>query len=72
MSMPMLMPRPEFLRKLVDEYEALQAGDGTAAATAERAARLRDCAYTLCVLTGTRDVTGALAAARLRLVAPHP
>ncbi|MEU6540389.1 DUF5133 domain-containing protein [Streptomyces sp. NPDC047000] len=67
----MLMPHPEFLRKLVAEYEALQAGGGAepGGTTAERAARLRDLAYTLCVSTGTRDVAGALETARLRLAA---
>lgn len=71
MQTPILMPHPEFLRKLVAEYEALQAGGGTdaGAGAAERAARLRDLAYTLCVSTGTRDVAGALKAARLRLAA---
>lgn len=71
MPMPILMPHPEFLSRLVAEYEALQAGGGaeTGGATAERAARLRDLAYTLCVSTGTRDVAGALKTARLRLAA---
>ncbi|MGW6486212.1 DUF5133 domain-containing protein [Streptomyces sp. NPDC055056] len=58
----MLMPLPATLRRLVTEYEALTAtgGDTTAAASL----RLTDLAYTLCVSTGTRDITDALDTAR--------
>ncbi|MEU0675920.1 DUF5133 domain-containing protein [Streptomyces sp. NPDC006172] len=55
----MLMPHPAVLRKLVDEYEA-----ATAAGPVEGNARAQDLAYTLCVSTGTRDITLALEAAR--------
>ncbi|MFI9549043.1 DUF5133 domain-containing protein [Streptomyces sp. NPDC052016] len=61
----MLMPHPAVLRKLVDEYEAATAG-GSAEA---KNARAQDLAYTLCVSTGTRDVTLALEAARRWLAA---
>ncbi|MFD6298286.1 DUF5133 domain-containing protein [Streptomyces sp. NPDC060235] len=58
----MLMPLPATLRRLVTEYEALTAtgGDTTAAANL----RLTDLSYTLCVSTGTRDITDALDTAR--------
>jgi hypothetical protein len=69
MSMPILMPHPEYLRRLVEEYETLRASAGTGAPAPERAARLRDLEYTLCVSTGTRDVAGALETARTRLAA---
>ncbi|MFI6039445.1 DUF5133 domain-containing protein [Streptomyces sp. NPDC051315] len=60
----MLMPHPAVLRRLVDEYEAV-----TASGTAETSARAQDLAYTLCVSTGTRDVTLALEAAHRWLAA---
>ncbi|MFI2642165.1 DUF5133 domain-containing protein [Streptomyces sp. NPDC018610] len=62
------MPHPEFLRKLVDEYETALAED-TATAAAGRNTRAQDLAYTLCVSTGTRDVGAALEAARRMLAA---
>ncbi|OIJ66517.1 DUF5133 domain-containing protein [Streptomyces mangrovisoli] len=61
----MLMPHPAFLRRLLDEYDALRPEDGADAAQA----RLRDLEYTLCVSTGTRDVTVAVATARDRVAA---
>ncbi|MEU1040671.1 DUF5133 domain-containing protein [Streptomyces sp. NPDC005907] len=71
----MLMPHPETLRRLVEEYEALagQAAD----TTGKPPQRAQDLAYTLCVSTGTREVRLALAAARRQLAAaapvpPHP
>jgi hypothetical protein len=57
-----LIPHPGFLRRLVDEYEALRAEE--AARGAAPSTRARDLAYTLCVSTGTREVTEALEAAR--------
>jgi uncharacterized protein DUF5133 len=69
MSMPILMPHPEYLRRLVEEYEILRASATAGGFPPESAARLRDLEYTLCVSTGTRDVAGALEAARLRLAA---
>nr|WP_141203233.1 DUF5133 domain-containing protein [Streptomyces griseorubiginosus] len=65
----MLMPDPAFLRGLVEEYEALRAAaDRTAA---EPGSRARDLAYTLCVVTGTRDVRPALETAH-RLLGAVP
>ncbi|MFF8190679.1 DUF5133 domain-containing protein [Streptomyces bobili] len=51
----MLMPHPAVLRTLVDEYEATMASG-----SAEDETRAQDLAYTLCVSTGTREVTRAL------------
>ncbi|WP_308297076.1 MULTISPECIES: DUF5133 domain-containing protein [unclassified Streptomyces] len=66
----MLMPHPVVLRGLVEEYEALMAreGDGEAG-KGRRALRAQDLAYTLCVSTGTREVSQALATARRLLAA---
>ncbi|MFF3501459.1 DUF5133 domain-containing protein [Streptomyces sp. NPDC003247] len=60
----MLMPHPAVLRKLVDEYETV-----TATGPAETDPRAQDLAYTLCVSTGTRDITLALESARRWLAA---
>ncbi|MFF8594044.1 DUF5133 domain-containing protein [Streptomyces sp. NPDC015220] len=62
------MPHPEFLRKLVDEYETALAEESVTAAGV-RNTRAQDLAYTLCVSTGTRDVGPALEAARRMLAA---
>ncbi|WP_333774968.1 DUF5133 domain-containing protein [Streptomyces sp. IBSBF 3136] len=59
----MLMPLPATLRRLVKEYETLLAEETLSGATAPSPA-LQDLAYTLCVSTGTREVTQALEAAR--------
>ncbi|MGV9453785.1 DUF5133 domain-containing protein [Streptomyces sp. NPDC003635] len=62
----MLMPLPAHLRALVSAYEALRAQelrDGSDTPSP----RLRDLAYTLCVSTGTRDITQALEAAHAYL-----
>ncbi|MDF3301294.1 DUF5133 domain-containing protein [Streptomyces tropicalis] len=67
----MLMAHPAVLRDLVTRYDALRvlhAGDGCP----EIRRRMDDAAYTLCVTTGTRDVTSALAAARQRLSVALP
>ncbi|MFB7244155.1 DUF5133 domain-containing protein [Streptomyces populi] len=61
----MLMPLPATLRRLVKEYETLLAGQEDPSGQ-----RLRDLAYTLCVSTGTREITDALAAARSCLADP--
>ncbi|WP_328557818.1 DUF5133 domain-containing protein [Streptomyces sp. NBC_00358] len=59
----MLMPLPATLRRLVAEYESLRAEESPdGAAPADQ--RLRDLAYTLCVTTGTREITDALDTAR--------
>ncbi|MFD5723531.1 DUF5133 domain-containing protein [Streptomyces sp. NPDC127036] len=52
----MLMPLPSTLRRLLTEYETLLAATGTAPPSQ----RLRDLDYTLCVSTGTREITHAL------------
>ncbi|MGQ4381059.1 DUF5133 domain-containing protein [Streptomyces sp. SAS_267] len=65
----MLMPLPATLRRLVAEYTALlaeESPDGTHAA-ASPSQRLRDLAYTLCVSTGTSEITDALDTARVYL-----
>ncbi|MGW2386941.1 DUF5133 domain-containing protein [Streptomyces sp. NPDC001658] len=64
----MLIPRPGFLRELVEAYEALAAEEAAAGRT-EPSPRARDLAYTLCVSTGTRDVRPALETARRLLAA---
>ncbi|MFD5080500.1 DUF5133 domain-containing protein [Streptomyces sp. NPDC058371] len=64
----MLMPHPETLRKLVQEYEAVVAQEA-AEGTGRPGRRAQDLAYTLCVSTGTRDVRSALAEARRQLAA---
>ncbi|MGW3420008.1 DUF5133 domain-containing protein [Streptomyces phaeochromogenes] len=66
---PMLMPHPATLRRLVDEYEALVAPEVEGGAVANPDQRAQDLAYTLCVLTGTRDVRRALERARRHLAA---
>ncbi|MFE9174263.1 DUF5133 domain-containing protein [Streptomyces kebangsaanensis] len=53
----MLKPHPEFLRKLLADYETAPV----------QSARARDLAYTLCVSTGTRDVNLALRTAHRML-----
>ena len=65
----MLVPDPAFLRGLVEEYEALRAAEARTAA--EPSPRARDLAYTLCVVTGTRDVRPALETAH-RLLGAVP
>ncbi|MGW3134138.1 DUF5133 domain-containing protein [Streptomyces sp. NPDC001076] len=59
----MLLPHPATLRRLVEDYERLL--------TAETAPdpRASDLAYTLCVITGTRDIAAALAKSRHLLAA---
>ncbi|WP_042423776.1 DUF5133 domain-containing protein [Streptacidiphilus anmyonensis] len=67
----MLMAHPTVLNGLVEEYAALSAlGAGDGDEQARR--RLDDISYTLCVVTGTRDVDSALAAARHRLPGARP
>ncbi|WP_317447248.1 DUF5133 domain-containing protein [Streptomyces collinus] len=55
----MLMPLPATLRRLVKEYETLLAEETLSGETAPSPG-LQDLAYTLCVSTGTREVTQAL------------
>ncbi|MGW2787466.1 DUF5133 domain-containing protein [Streptomyces populi] len=61
----MLMPLPATLRRLVKEYETLLAEQADPSGQ-----RLRDLTYTLCVSTGTREITDALAVARSFLADP--
>lgn len=60
----MLMAHPTVLRNLVERYEALSAEAGADPRIDEQ---LRDTAYTLCVSTGTREISAALTAARARI-----
>ncbi|MFJ9026465.1 DUF5133 domain-containing protein [Streptomyces sp. NPDC102259] len=62
----MLMPLPATLRRLVKDYEVL-ASDQGASTAGTSSARLRDLTYTLCVSTGTRDISEALQAAQTYL-----
>ncbi|MFK0286043.1 DUF5133 domain-containing protein [Streptomyces sp. NPDC090499] len=57
------MPHPATLRRLVDDYERAHAAQPVPDPAA------RDLAYTLCVITGTRDIAAALAKARHLLAA---
>lgn len=63
-----LRPHPATLRRLVEEYEGLLADDGGRDVSGG-GPRARDLAYTLCVLTGTRDVGAALETAHRHLAA---
>ncbi|MBD0734834.1 DUF5133 domain-containing protein [Streptomyces sp. CBMA29] len=64
----MLMAHPTVLRNLVDRYETLTAEVETAKSVDPRVRQqLQDTAYTLCVSTGTREITPALAAARVHM-----
>ncbi|MEU1292624.1 DUF5133 domain-containing protein [Streptomyces sp. NPDC005840] len=61
----MLIPHPVVLRNLLDEYEAARTAEAASPADAAgQGRRVQDAAYTLCVLTSTRDVTLAVEAAR--------
>jgi hypothetical protein len=66
-----LMAHPAVLGKLIEEYAALTALGADHRDEQERR-RLGDVTYTLCVATGTRDITTALAAARFHLPGPGP
>jgi hypothetical protein len=64
----MLMAHPTVLRKLVARYESLSGGtEGPDRTDPRTEQQLRDTVYTLCVSTGTREITAALAAARARI-----
>lgn len=63
----MLMAHPTVLRDLVERYESLSREPEHAGADPRIEQQLRDTAYTLCVSTGTREISAALAAARARL-----
>ncbi|MFD7919019.1 DUF5133 domain-containing protein [Streptomyces sp. NPDC059740] len=57
----MVMAHPALLRELIEEYESLRAGRPE---SGDAEQRMDDVTYTLCVATGTRDVSEALRAAR--------
>ncbi|WP_042370723.1 DUF5133 domain-containing protein [Streptacidiphilus neutrinimicus] len=67
----MLMAHPTVLNGLMEEYAAL-AALGADHGDEQARRRLADVSYTLCVVTGTRDVDSALAAARHRLPGARP
>ncbi|MFG2454566.1 DUF5133 domain-containing protein [Streptomyces sp. NPDC048512] len=62
----MLMPLPATLHRLLAEYERLLAEE-TATSTTSASQRLQDVTYTLCVSTGTREISDALDTARAYL-----
>ncbi|MFD6279366.1 DUF5133 domain-containing protein [Streptomyces sp. NPDC060209] len=62
----MLMANPATLRNLVKRYETLRSTHARLG-TSESSRQLEDVSYTLCVITGTRTVPDALAAAAARL-----
>lgn len=59
----MLMAHPALLSNLLERYETLAA----AGSDPEVLRKRNDTAYTLCVATGSRDITTAIAAARRRI-----
>ncbi|WP_098010615.1 DUF5133 domain-containing protein [Streptomyces sp. sk226] len=63
----MLLAHPAVLEELLRRYDALTAEHGKGGDAVEATRRLEDVSYTLCVTTGTRDITSAVAAARERL-----
>ncbi|MFE9773408.1 DUF5133 domain-containing protein [Streptomyces sp. NPDC005931] len=63
----MLLAHPGVLNELVAQYEVLAAQDAEDPSAGDVRRRREDIAYTLCVLTGTREVGRALAVARQRL-----
>ncbi|MDW4909522.1 DUF5133 domain-containing protein [Streptomyces sp. ADMS] len=67
----MLMAHPTVLADLIEQYESLRVRHDDEAGTQARQ-RLSDVSYTLCVATGTRDITAALAAARRRIMGARP
>nr|WP_180217699.1 DUF5133 domain-containing protein [Streptomyces albus] len=60
------MAHPTVLADLLARYETLRALDA-AERTPRSRQRLEDVSYTLCVSTGTREVSAALAEARRQL-----
>ncbi|MEU4030475.1 DUF5133 domain-containing protein [Streptomyces anulatus] len=65
----MLQANPEILRELVNRYDELQSLDESYWDCTARPGT-EGTLYTLCVLTGIRDESKALAAARSLLAAP--
>ncbi|MGW7086802.1 DUF5133 domain-containing protein [Streptomyces sp. NPDC054871] len=64
----MLMANPVVLKNLLEQHETLSALNAEKGSKEARQ-RMEDVAYTLCVSTGTRDITAALVAARHQLSA---
>ncbi|MER6212403.1 DUF5133 domain-containing protein [Streptomyces sp. NPDC001642] len=60
----MLMPLPATLERLISEYEGFLAEETSASSGSQR---LHDVAYSLCVSTGTREISDALDTARAYL-----
>lgn len=67
----MLMAHPTVLADLLERYETLRARQDEKD-NAEALQRLNDVCYTLCVATGTRDITAALTAARRQVRSTRP
>lgn len=63
----MLMAHPTVLADLLERYEILRARHDQED-NAQLLHQLSDVSYTLCVATGTRDVTAALTVARRQLL----
>ncbi|MFJ4366631.1 DUF5133 domain-containing protein [Streptomyces chartreusis] len=64
----MITARPSLLRDLIERCETLTRRLATHP-SADTARRLDDAAYTLCVVTGTRQLDAALSVARRQMAA---
>ncbi|MFF3907972.1 DUF5133 domain-containing protein [Streptomyces sp. NPDC001848] len=67
----MLVPDPKAIRRLLTRYATLRIALAEQE-TPEAARELADVSYTLCVMTGTRDVSDAIAAADALLLEDSP
>ncbi|MER6678602.1 DUF5133 domain-containing protein [Streptomyces sp. NPDC000983] len=67
----MLMAHPAVLTNLIEQYETLWLLHGENGSDEVRQ-RMDDVAYSLCVVTGTRDIDSALIAARYHLPGARP
>nr|WP_067040265.1 DUF5133 domain-containing protein [Streptomyces sp. FXJ1.172]WEP00042.1 DUF5133 domain-containing protein [Streptomyces sp. FXJ1.172] len=63
----MVMADPSLLRELVERCESLRRSLAQGGGSAETARKLEDATYTLCVVTGTRQLDAALFVARRQL-----
>lgn len=61
-----VVAHPSILRELVERCETLSR-DAASDGSPEAARRLEDATYTLCVVTGTRQLDAALSVARRQL-----
>ncbi|GAA2499848.1 DUF5133 domain-containing protein [Streptomyces gobitricini] len=68
----MLMAHPAVLTNLIEQYETLSALHAEKASSPEVRQRMEDISYTLCVATGTRDISSALGAARQHIARSVP